>query len=55
MVKVNDWSAIRSGATMTVTGKSEGQPIRLTGVDEVCGSHLGTVARRGGKDIARLQ
>lgn len=49
MTKITDWTAVRAGAGITVTGKGAGgEPVKLTRVERIEGGAMGTVAVRGG-------
>jgi len=53
MSKITNWSAVRSGALMTVSGTgSDGKPVKLTKVELIRGGPEGTVAHRGDERFA---
>jgi hypothetical protein len=50
MNKISQWSVVRSGASLTVTGKNaDGSPAKLTRIERIDGDRVdGPVAIRGG-------
>lgn len=53
MRKIRDWSAIRSGKTMTVSGLDActGKPVKVTHVTAITGKGGQTIARTATEEI----